>query len=146
MKRPTNPDPTAICSVTAMAIQVRLSRARFYELVNTGVFPPPCYSPRTRRPFYSLDLQKKCLEIRKTGIDLSGQPIVFNAPRKRIESAGRPSIDYDELMRMLRGMKLRVTSRQVQQAVAELYPKGAAQGISEESMVRDLYLHFLRER
>jgi hypothetical protein len=93
-----------------------------------------------------LDLQKKCLEIRKTGIDLSGQPVVFNALRRPIESTGGPGIDYDELTRMLRGMKLRVANHDVRKAVAELYPKGSIKGVSEESMIRDLYLHFLRER
>jgi len=91
MTTPRNQVITGICSVTAMALQVGLSRARFYQLVKAGVFPQPRYSPRTRRPFYPLDLQKKCLEIRKTGIDLPGQPVVFNAPPQtdRIRRAAR---------------------------------------------------------
>jgi len=47
---------------------------------------------------------------------------------------------------MLRGMELPVTNRHVRKAVAELYPKGSVKGVSEESMIHDLYLHFLRGR
>jgi hypothetical protein len=144
MKTSAAPEITGICSVTAMAAQVRLSRARFYELVAEGAFPRPLYSPRTNRPFYPPDLQSKCLEIRRTGIGLDGQPVIFSTPRQRAESQGPSGIDYDELTRMLRGMELRVTNRHVRKAVAELYPKGSVKGVSEESMIHDLYLHFLR--
>lgn len=146
MKTSTDQEPVGICSVTAMAKRVRLSRPRFYELLAEGVFPRPLYSPRTKRPFYTPDLQKKCLEIRRTGVDLGGQPVVFSTPRKTIESKKPSGADYDGLTRMLRSMELRVTNCQVEKAIAKLYPRGATQGITEESMVRDLYLHFLRER
>jgi len=59
------PDPytngKAAVSVSEMARIVGLSRSRFYGLVNEGVFPPPVYDLRTRRPFYDLDLQQRCL-------------------------------------------------------------------------------------
>ncbi|MBP7052816.1 MAG: AlpA family phage regulatory protein [Phycisphaerae bacterium] len=146
MQEPIDHETMAICSVTAVAAQVGLSRARFYELMKEGVFPQPVYSLRTKRPFYPLDLQKKCVEIRKTGVGLAAQPVVFNAPRKRGEHGDQPQIDYDELTRTLRGMGLRVTSQHVRKAVTELYPKGSTMGVGEESMIRDLYLHFVRER
>ena len=118
MKAPTAQEITGICSVTALAAQVRLSRPRFYELVAAGVFPRPRYSPRTKRPFYPPDLQMKCLEIRRTGIDLGGQPVVFNTPRRQVKSREPPVVDYDELTRMLRGMELKVAKHDVQKAVA----------------------------
>lgn len=146
MQEPIDHETMAICSVTAVATQVGLSRAWFYELMKEGVFPQPLYSLRTKRPFYPLDLQKKCVEIRTTGIGLAAQPIVFNAPRKRGKHNDQPEIDYDELARTLRGMGLRVTNQHVRKAIAEVYSKGSAKGVSEESMIRDLYLHFVRER
>jgi len=146
MTAPTNQEIAGICSVTAVAAEVGLSRARFYELLKEGVFPQPLYSLRTKRPFYPPDLQRKCVEIRRTGIGLGGQPVVFSMARKRTESGGSPDVDYDELTRMLRGMKLRVTNQHVRKAVAEVYPRGSAKGVTEESMIRDLYLHFVRER
>lgn len=146
MEKAIDHDTVAICSVTAVAAQVGLSRARFYELMKEGVFPQPLYSLRTKRPFYPLDMQKKCVEIRTTGIGLAAQPVVFNGPRKRGKHDDQPQIDYDELTRTLRGMRLRVTNQYVRKAVAELYPKGSIKGVSEESMIRDLYLHFVRER
>ena len=48
---------TAI-SVTEMSKDLGLSRARFYQLLNQGIFPKPLYSEETKRPFYDLELQK----------------------------------------------------------------------------------------
>ena len=146
METSTNQEITGICTVTAMARQIGLSRARFYELLAQGAFPPPLYSLRTQRPFFTPDQQRKCLEIRRTGIGLGGQPVVFSAPRKKGASEGLPDVDYDELTRILRRMELAVTKRHVRKAIAEVYPKGLPQGATDESVIRDLYLYFLKAR
>ena len=72
----------AVCSVTELAGKIGLSRARFYQLMEKGVFPKPVYCTRTRRPFYTLDLQQKCIDIRKTGIGYNQQPVVFYSERR----------------------------------------------------------------
>jgi len=65
---------------------------------------------------------------------------------KRGKHDDQPHVNYDELTRTRRGMRLRLTNQHVRKAVAQLYPKGSTMGVGEELMVRDLYLHFVRER
>ena len=115
-----------ICSVSGMARKLGLSRARFYQLQDKGVFPMPVYCPRSRRPFYPMNLQEQCLEIRKTGIACNGQPILFNTSRKR--KAGRPQKPlahrYQGLVDALGQMGLSVSHGRVAEAVGYLYPEG----------------------
>ena len=53
-----------ICTVKEMVMKLKLSRARFYQLQKRGVFPKPDRCGRSNRPFYTPDMQQKCLEIR----------------------------------------------------------------------------------
>jgi hypothetical protein len=53
----------AVVTVSEMARMVGLSRARFYQLVEAGVFPPPVYCVSTRRPMYVEELQTICLTV-----------------------------------------------------------------------------------
>lgn len=71
----------AAISVSEMARRVTLSRGRFYELIEAGVFPPPCYCPHTRRALYPADLQRQCLEIRETQMGANGQYVLFYGKR-----------------------------------------------------------------
>ena len=71
----------AVCSVSEMAQLVGLSRSRFYQLQKQGVFPHPLYDIATKRPFYPQHLQKRCLEIRNTGIGDNSQRILFYTQR-----------------------------------------------------------------
>jgi hypothetical protein len=137
-----------ICSVTEMARKLRLSRARFYQLQNMGVFPAPVYRRHTRRPFYPRDLQEQCLAIRKTGIGANGQPVLFNASRKR--AAGRsqtPSAqEHRGLVEALGQMGLNVSDRQVAEAVEALYPQGLTEGWADGTTLRSLFQYFERRR
>lgn len=141
-------DLKAVCSVTEMARKLRLSRARFYQLQNAGVFPKPVYCPHTRRPFYPLDLQHRCLEIRKTGIGPEGQPILFNRPRtdRSERSPGRPAQEYEELIEALRKTGLKVSRRNVAEAVKALYPAGLTQVQVEGTVIRDLFRYLEQRR
>lgn len=142
----TNQVTTGLCTVTAMAEQVGLSRARFYELLAEAVFPPPLYSLRTERPFYTPKQQEECIEIRRRGIGWNGQPVVFNTSRKGINSGQLSSEQCDELTRSLRDLVPGVTKRHVQKALSEVYPKGGLGGVDMEVMIRDLFYYFSRER
>ena len=77
----SNNDFKAVCSVTELAKNLDMSRARFYQLQKVGVFPEPVYCVYTKRPFYTMGLQEKCLEIRETGIGHNGRPIIFYSKR-----------------------------------------------------------------
>jgi len=134
-------DLKAICSVTELAGKLGLSRSRFYQLQKTGVFPMPVYCIRTKRPFYPLGLQQKCLDIRKTGIGLNGQPVLFNTPRRTKSDNPRNQSDcgYEELADALRSLGLNVTRNRVKDAVDAMYPEGLAKHPVGDSIIRDLF-------
>src|SRR5271166_3448958 len=71
----------AAVSVAEMAKMVRLSRARFYQLQQVGVFPSPVYDVSTRRPIYVQELQEVCLEVRRRNCGINGKPVLFYAHR-----------------------------------------------------------------
>jgi hypothetical protein len=134
----------AVCSVTAMARQVDLSRARFCQLRKAGVFPEPVYLGEPKRPFYTLDLQQKCIEIHKTGIGYNGQPIIFYTPREK-QSKGhtKQSADkYENLVYVLRQMGLNVSVREVKNAIKTLYPEGLTQQSLEGNVIVDTFRYF----
>ena len=74
----------SVVTVQRMAEMCQLSRSRFYDLTDTGVFPKPDQHPISKRPMYDLLLQEICLEIRRTGIGANGIPVLFNRKIKKI--------------------------------------------------------------
>lgn len=136
----------AVCSVTQMAAKLGLSRVRFYQLQKMGIFPKPVYLSNPERPFYPLDLQQQCLNIRKTGIGSNGKPIIFYAPRKKKGrcSANQPEHKYEEYVDALRQIGRKVTIRKVKNAVNALYPQGLTQQHDEGRVIRDLFRYFER--
>ena len=141
----SNNDLKAVCTVSALVKKLGLSRARFYQLQKTGIFPKPLYCIRTKRPFYPLELQQKCIEIRRTGIGFNGLQILFNTSWKtKLDKSKNPSDSKcDHLMDILKEMRLSVTRNKVRDAVKTLYPKGLPKGHIEGTVIRDLY-RFLR--
>ena len=137
-------DLKAVCSVTELTKKLGLSRARFYQLQKMGVFPMPIYCTRTKRPFYPLELQQKCIDIRKTGIGHNGQATIFYASRKNIPQKSPSPLDhqYEELADLLSQMGLNVTCNKVRKAVKALYPGGLAQCPDEGMVIRDLFRYF----
>ena len=135
-------DLKCICTVSELAKKLGLSRARFYQLQGTGVFPKPVYCIRTKRPFYPLDLQQKCVEIRKTGMGHNGQPVIFY--RSSGKSRKSQCQEYEELADILNQMGLTVNPNQVKSAVENLYPDKLAQHQVKGTVIRDLFRYFQR--
>ena len=140
----------AICSVTELAGILGFSRTRFYQLQKMGVFPMPAFCIRTKRPFYPLDLQEKCIEIRKTGIAHNGQPILFYGERKNRNKASwelsesekdsnKNQQKYKEFTNTLRRMGLNVSCTSVENAINTLFPEGLEQHSDKGQTVRDLF-------
>ena len=140
----------AVCSVTELAIILGLSRTRFYQLQRVGVFPMPVFCIRTKRPFYPLELQKKCIEIRKTGVAHNGQPVLFYGEHKSRnkascelsepeKSCNKNQQKYEELTKTLRRMGLNVSCRAVENAINNLFQEGLQQDSDEGQTVRDLF-------
>jgi hypothetical protein len=134
----------AICSVTELTRKLGLSRARFYQLLEMGVFPKPVYCTRTKRPFYPLDLQQKCIEVRKTGIGHNGKPVIFYTSRQNKLRKSQNSSDrrYEELAAILRQMGLNITCNKVENAVKTLYPEELTQHPVDGKIIRDLFRYF----
>ena len=74
----------AAVTVSEMARMVGLSRARFYQLVEAGVFPTPVYCVSTRRPMYVEELQEVCLTVRRRNCGVNGKPVLFYARGHRL--------------------------------------------------------------
>lgn len=144
MDTPANHDRGAICSVSEMAYKVGLGRARFYQLVKEGVFPPPTRCGN-KRPAYPPDLQEKCLEIRRKRVGFNGLPVLFNRPRQSGRARSKPGGQYDGLVAALKNMGLEVNARDVKHAVQVLYPAGLEQIQDQGEMLRDLFQHFRRD-
>ncbi len=138
-------DIESVCSVTEMARAVDLSRPRFHQLIQTGVFPPPAYDIHTRRPMYPLSLQRMCLQIRGKGIGFNGRPIRFNTPRKarQIRPGRRNPGGHRDLADILHALGVRAAERDIAEAVKVLYPRGLSKGTIEASAIQNVQ-HYLR--
>jgi hypothetical protein len=146
------PQTKVAVSVAEMARMVGLSRARFYQLMEAGVFPRPERHAETGRPFYSEAQQQVVLDVRRRNCGVNGKPVLFYARRlpasptparsQKGTEKPRPKADADAgLVDALKALGLRaVTPSQVAAAVAELYPSGTA-GVGEGEVVRAVFLH-----
>jgi hypothetical protein len=134
-------------TVSEMAELCQLSRSRFYDLMDAGIFPKPAQHPSSKRPMYDRGLQEKCLEIRRSGIGMSGQPVLFNRKPSR---AGQPkptrkpaqdkTPDHADLLVVLKGLGLITTAQAVADALAAVFPTGHA-GMDQGDVVRKVFLH-----
>ena len=70
----------AAVTVAEMARMLNLSRQRLHQLIGTA-FPYPVYNIKTRRPFFTEELQRVCLEVRRRNCGVDGKAILFYARR-----------------------------------------------------------------
>lgn len=145
----------AVVTVSEMARMVGLSRARFYQLVEAGVFPQPVYCVSTRRPMYVEELQKTCLEVRRRNYGVNGRPVLFYArghrpptpatkPPKPSVARPKPTAAHADLIDGLSALGLVATPAQVAEAVAALYPAGV-NGTDLGGALRAVFLHLKRQ-
>ena len=136
-----NVEVTAI-SVSQMAELVGLSRARFYQLLGTA-FPPPLHDVRTRRPFYSAELQQVCLEVKQTNRGVDGCSMLFYRKRKSTTKSKAPQsvtgVKYVDLIDALASLGLSVSASQVETAVQAVFPDGVEQIDGE--VIRSIFIH-----
>ncbi len=138
-------------SVTEMAAQCGLSRSRFYQLMG-ATFPWPVYDIATRRPFFTEELQRVCLEVRRRNCGIDGKPVLFYArrivmpvkkPRKKTVAAKNDQCD--EMLNGLRSLGLTtVTMPEVAAAVKQLFPQGVT-SVDRGEMLRAVFLHLKRQ-
>lgn len=143
-----------VVSVRRMAELCQLSRSRFYDLVDAGVFPKPVQHPSSNRPMFDRPLQDKCLEIRRTGIGANGIPVLFNRKPKKTDPATpkaerpvrrEPNPAIESLLDALKGLGLSPAPQVVSDAVAELFPSGVT-GLDQGDVIRKTFLHLQGKR
>lgn len=140
----------SVVSVAEMARMVGLSRQRFYQLLGS-TFPFPLYWVATRRPFYTEDLQRICLGVRKRNCGIDGTPVLFYGgypPREqKPKSQPKPPAKKKQYVALINGLAalgLPVREEQVAAAVKHLFPNGV-EGKDEGEVLRDVFLHLKRQ-
>ena len=129
---------------------VGLSRARFYELMEAGVFPRPERHAVTGRPFFSEEQQKVVLDVRRRNCGVNGQAVLFYARRlptgltprgKPRRARPTPGVGpHADLLAALHALGLAgVTPSQVADAVGESFPNGIV-GVDEGEVVRAVFM------
>ena len=138
-----------VCSVVEMAKRLKLSRARLYQLIDLGVFPPPVYCIRTRRPLYPLSLQQRCVQIRKTGIGDNGQLCVFYTPHKTAKSINRTQGSKaraeecsSRLVDALKTVGIKTNATEVKTAVQKRFPNGLTLDQIDGAVIANLFKYF----
>jgi hypothetical protein len=136
----------AVVSIVEMANLCLLSRSRFLALVQSGVFPRPVRNESCKRPVYDLELQQKCLDIRRTGIGLNG-PVLFNRKAKATTKKTRHELasNHSDLLDALKSLGLQTTADAVEASLRELFPSGWSD-VDEGQRVRQVFLHLQRKK
>ncbi len=139
-----------IISISEACQMMKLSRARFYQLLDQGIFPPPIYQLKTKRPFYNTELQQKLQEIRETGLGANGEYILFYSPRtkstkpRKTKTLDSTVLMFKEFADALADMGQNCTPKEVGSAIAELYPNGI-ENEDEGLVIRELF-RFLKSK
>ena len=131
-------------SVSEMAWMVGLSRQRFHQLMQAGVFPQP--QRNNGRPFFDEPTQEICLAVRRRNCGVNGQVVLFYARRqatpmkpKKVSPAPSPHADLLDGLRSL-GLAS-VTAVDVGEAIKAKFPHGTA-GIDEGVLLRSVFSAF----
>jgi hypothetical protein len=132
-----------VVSVSEMARMVGLSRQRFHQLVQAGVFPQP--HRQDGRPFYDEAAQQQCLEVRRRNCGVNGQIVLFYARRQPAPpqpNKARPGpAPHADLLDGLRSLGLAsVAAADVGEAVKALFPQGTV-GVDEGEVIKSVFLH-----
>ena len=83
-------------NISTMAKLLNLSRSRFYQLVDQGVFLKPVYLLNNKRPVYSKEMAVRNLEVKNNNFGINGEVVMFYSartlpttkPKKTIKSKG----------------------------------------------------------
>jgi len=135
----------SVCSITAMAKKLILSRSRFYDLLNQGVFPKAVNCPGSNHLFYTLELQQQCLQVKQTGIGISGRPVLFYMPRNRKigknKCAEDTSPDYFamRLFGLLKNMGATSKKSQLRAILKRMYPDGLPKWPIDQAELRKIF-------
>jgi hypothetical protein len=143
---PMNDSTKVAVTVAEMARMCGLGRSRFYQLIGTA-FPYPVYDVSSKRPFYTEDQQRICLEVRRRNCGIDGKPVLFyarsinRAPSTKPKKVSRVvPVVHAELLEGLTALGMNANSAQVNEAVSTLYPSGTS-GVDSASILRAVFIH-----
>jgi hypothetical protein len=130
-------------SISEMASMVGLSRQRFHQLMQAGVFPQP--QRDNGRPFFDEPTQEICLGVRRRNCGVNGQVVLFYTRRQatpikpqKVSPVPSPHADLLDGLKSLGLMS--VTAVDVAEAIKVKFPGGTA-GIDEGEFIRSVFLH-----
>lgn len=141
-------------SISEMARMCGLSRGRFYQLMGT-TFPFPVYLIDTRRPVFTEELQRVCMEVRRRNLGIDGKPILFYARRidgintgsKKVAVKKRKPVTkssenkHAELIETLGQLGLEVNASAVSTAMTTCFPNGT-QDVDAGEVIATIFRHF----
>lgn len=137
---------SSVITVTAMAKKVGLSRARFYQLQREGFFPAPLYCLRSHRPYFDVQLQQQCVEVKSSGIGVNNCPIIFYSPRQNnVTTTLKKKASqntYPKIRETLKQMGIVVSAKEVSDALSQVCPGGISESTDKGEVVRDLFKFF----
>lgn len=170
MPDPSPPLQPSSISVSDMARLVGLSRSRFHQLLQSGVFPKPAVDPESKRPFYDLEGQAVCLQVRQRNCGVNGKRVLFYArsfgahlaakPRpcgaqspssaRKMKSEAKPTTSsrpskLDLLVEGLKSLGLpNVTVAEASAAIHQVFPVDS-QRPSDEEVLLKVFRHLVRQ-
>lgn len=130
---------------------LNLSRQRLHQLIGTA-FPFPVYDLKTRRPFYTEELQRVCLEVRRRNCGVDGKPVLFYArrggapisPIKRSKKA-KPNSAHVAILDAVKALGLvSATVDQVESTIKILFPQGV-DSEDRAQVIRGVFVHLQRQ-
>ena len=152
-----NPNIPEILSITQMAHLLNLSRSRFYQLVAEDIFLPPIHSPENKRPYFTSDMARKNLEVKKNNLGVNGQIVLFYSSRNNSLSlthkkksgknkSGNNSTEdnHQDLKDGLLALGLsNVSDAQIESALSNCFPNGT-ETVDEGQVLRSVFLSIKR--
>jgi hypothetical protein len=145
----------SVVSVSEMARMVGLSRARFYQLIRRGTFPPADQDAVSDRPCYSEEKQHQILEARRRNCGVDGKPILFycrrndlgqkrSAPRPAPEKSKTAAKKYAEVIDGLESLGIIATVAQVEPILSDLFPAGT-DTVDPGEVIKAVFLRIRRQ-
>lgn len=147
--------PEAV-STNQLCVMLGLSKRRFLELRQRGVFPQPtAYAIQSRRPIYFPEIVQQCLEVRRRNVGINDEIVFFHVrsagpvsrraatPRPRRTTATRPASVSPQaagLVDALAALGIATTALAVDQTIRDLYPAGT-EGTDEGTLVQAVFRH-----
>jgi hypothetical protein len=166
---PSPPLSPSAVSVSDMARMVGLSRSRFHQLLQSGVFPKPAVDPESKRPFYDSEGQAVCLHVRQRNCGVNGKRILFyarpfgahlaakprpcgaqsssSARKKKSEAKQTTSSKPSKIELLVEGLRSlglpNVTAAEASAAIHQVFPIDAQRPSDEEVLLR-VFRHLVR--